>query len=75
MPSLTLHQKLTFTWDWEWCLLTQMIVRATPSIQFHHVEDLISHRTIALIINVAMEIISLKFGTLTWFSSSVTHDS
>ncbi len=75
MPSLTLHQNLTLTWDWEWCLLTQMIVGATLSTHLHHVEDLIFHRTIALITNVAMVIISLRFGTLTWFSSSITHDS
>ncbi len=75
MPSLTLRQKLTFAWDWEWCLLTQMIVGATLSTQLHHVEDLIFHRTVVLITNVAMEIISLGFGTLTWFSLSVTHDS
>ncbi len=78
---MTLHQKLTPQWDWEWCLSTQMIVGTTLSVEFHQVEDPISHQhlvdsgTCALtrVTSAFMEIISLRFGTITWFPSSTTH--
>jgi hypothetical protein len=42
--SLTFHPKLMPQWDWEWCLLTQMIVGAALGIKPHHNEDPISHQ-------------------------------
>jgi hypothetical protein len=58
-----------------------MIVGTTPSVKFHKVEDPISHQhlvvfgTYALtrVTGAFMEIISLRFGTITWFPSSIAH--
>jgi hypothetical protein len=54
-----------------------MIMGVTFSIEPHHIEDLISISTHALAhITVAIvEIISLIFGTITWFPSFVAHGS
>ncbi len=70
-------------WDWGWCLSTQMIMGNTPNIELQHARDLIFHQHfmvlalvhLTLVIGVVMEIISLRFGTITWFPSSPTHDS
>ncbi len=84
MLSFTVHPKLMLKWDWEWFLLTQMIVGTALGVEPHHVEDPISSLApcdfgtcilVTLITGAIVEIISLGFGTITWFPSFVAHDS
>ncbi len=60
-----------------------MIVGATLGVEPYHNKDPIFSLSprgscthiLALIIGAIVQIISLGFGTITWFPSSATHDS